>query len=442
MCYALCEKTMNKKTLAVIIFLAVVISSVVFLNLGKTKIKSYYAGDAIEYNGQLVITSANTGFLELFKFQAGQLTNVVKLPALVDGQVQSNTYNDALFNIEDERLYVYASSGSTLYKYDFSDLANLYLVKSSRDTTWDWLGHLTKVNNQIATAGSKAVKVWNYDLQVVDSYRLSNATYPYNIRLDERGRFIFNIRDSVLEVFDRNFRSITRTIVLANNAAGGNKQLYFDAPANLLYVLDDASLKKFGVDGRLYKSLRHDSQFGYDVVAARDENYIYIANGTSVAKLDKHNLKFVNAFENRDLPIPNSWAMGLKNVPTRRGEVVVVFNNSNILVLDKNLRRFASIPAVEEDKSVAATGALFLKTNTSGGPVGSAVRVSGGGFGANEAISLSFANTEYTAQSDANGLFSAEVVVPDSAKKLSATDIKAVGKSSGLHYSLGFYINR
>lgn len=419
--------------------MAVMISTLL-LNQAKTRTKSYYSGDAIEYNGQLVITSANSGFLELFKFQGGQLTNVVKLPALVDGQVQSSTYNDALFNIEDGRLYVYASSGSTLYKYDFSDLSDLRLIKSSRDTTWDWLGHLTKINNQIATAGSKAVKIWNSDLQVVDSYRLANAKYPYNIRLDDRQRFIFNISDSVLQIFDRDFRQVVRDVNLANKPGGGNQQLYFDSAANMIYVFDDSSLKRFGLDGGLYKTLPHGSKHGYDVVAAAEEGFIYISNGTSVAKLDKRSFKFIQAFENRDLKIPNSWAMGLKTVPTKRGEVLVVFNNSNILVLDKNLRPFASIPSVEPDKAAQAYAPLFLTANTNRGAVGALVTVTGGGFGGSEKISLWFAGVEYTAYSDANGRFSVSIAVPENAKRLEASDIKAIGHQSGQHYSLGFFI--
>jgi hypothetical protein len=433
---------MSKKSLIIMALAVLAIIGIVFLKVSESKTKSFYSGDAIEYNGQLIVATANTGYLELYKFQNSQLVNVVKQAAPVDAQVGSSAYNDALFNIENGRLYVYAASGSTLYKYDFSDLASLPLVNSVRDNTWDWLGHLDKLNGQIVTAGSKSVKLWNQDLQVVDSFAVNNPTNPYNIRLSSDNRFIFNLNGSDLQVFDRGLRQPTRDLTLTTYLAAGNKQVYFDSATGVLFALDDARLTKMNLDGDIYKTLKHDSKFGYDVAPSSDGNYIYISNGTSVAKLNKKDLTFAAGFENRDLHIANSWAMGLKLVPTARGEVLVVFNNSNILVLDKNLKPLVMTLATEADTGSQTYQNLSLKANTNHGIIGSQVMISGSGFGVNEPVNLMFAGMVYQAQADANGSFSTTIMVPASAANLNGADIKAVGQNSQLSYSLGFFIDK
>ena len=433
---------MNKKRLIAIFLLVAAISTVVFMNFGKTKTKAYYSGDAIEYNGQLVVASANTGYLELFRIDSdNKPVNLAKFQAPVDGQVKSNVYNDVLLNIEDGNLYVYAVSGTTLYKYDFSNLSSLNLVNTVRDTTWDWLGHLDKADGRIMTSGTKAVKIWNYDLQVVDIFKLSNTTNPYNVSLDDRGRYIFNINGSTVEAYDRDFRKITSSFPITVNLTAGNRKLYFDAPANMFYVVDDATLRKISLDGNVYKSINHPSGFSYDVVGSMvDDNYIYSANGRGVAKFNKKDLSLAAHFKSYKFTAPNSWAMGLKVVDTRKGEVVVVFNNSNIVILDKNLKPFATIIATDEDANVKVLEGLSLSADKNSGTVLTNVAVSGTGFGTGETVSIVCSGVETRAKADDQGRFSATITIPATAKDKTGVDIKATGLQTSLTYSMGFRI--
>ncbi len=430
---------MNKKFL---LWALVIISLVIgglFMNYGFTKTKAYYSGDAIEYNGKLVIASANTGSLEIFKFVDGKLANVVKQPAPVDGQVRSSTYNDVLFNIEEGSLYVYATSGSTIYKYDFSDLSKIVLVNSSRDNTWDWLGHLDKVNGRIVTSGSKTVKLWNTDLQVVDSFKIFNQTNPYNVRVDSDNLFIFSLNGSKLQVFDRDFRSITRELTVNVNVVTGNKQLYSED--NMLYVIDDQALLKMNTTGDIFRTLKHDSKFGYDVVASNDGRSLYVSNGATVTKVNKNDFKVLNKFTNNQSKMANSWAMGLKQVSTNKGEVLVVFNNSNILVLDKNLLAYATVLSTEDESFTLSGETMSITASKSAGAPLSEITVSGSGFGSNEDINLSFGQSNYQTKADGNGRFSAVVTVPTGFKNLSRLDIKALGVISGRSYSMAFTVD-
>jgi len=435
---------MKAKTLIIFSVLVIALSIFGVWHFGQSKTKSYYSGDAIEYHGQLIIASANTGFLEIFKFVNGKLVNVIKRAAPVDAQVRSSAYNDVLLNQENDNLFVYAASGSTVYKYDFSDLQNLPLANSRRDTTWDWFGHLAWVNGRLMTAGSRAVKFWNPDLEVVDSFNLVNSTNPYNIVPAGNDRWLFNLTGSQVDLFGLSARQISRSLPVNVNLATGNKRVYFDAPANLLYVADDAALKKMSLTGDLYKTLAHSSQFGYDVVASSDEpDNLYFSNGYGVTKVSKIDFKRLASFDNDQLAWPNSWAMGLKLVDTVKGEVVVVFNNSNILVLDKNLLPYATAAATEEETGAAtANESLFLRLDVNNGYVGNQVAVSGGGFAANENITLFFGGVQWLTTADASGRFTATVTVPESARNKTGIDLKAIGSKSGLSYSAGFYIKR
>ncbi len=287
--------------------------------------------------------------------------------------------------------------------------------------------------------GSKAVKIWNNDLQVVDSYNVINTTNPYNVRLSVDGRFIFNLHDNVIEIFDRESRSNFRTITLSNHNEKGNKQLYYDNNAQMIYVIDDSAIKRFGLDGGLYKSLAHDSRFGYDVIKSSNAESLYISNGTSIAKISPFDFKIKAAFENRAAKLNTSWAMGLVAVPTPSGDKVVVFNNDTIVLLDSNLKLESKALATDQviDKEVPREAlALFVDKNK--GLALSPVALSGQGYLANETLDIYFADSHYFATTDKSGRFSTTVYVPTITK--SKTDIKVSGQRSLLSYSTSFTI--
>jgi hypothetical protein len=430
---------MNKKFLILSVLFVALMVGVVYMNYASTKTKSYYSGDAIQYHGELVIASANTGSLEVFKFVDGKLANVVKQPAPVDGQVRSSTYNDVLFNIEEGSLYIYASSGSTLYKYDFSNLETISLVNSSRDNTWDWLGGLDLINGRIVTSGSKAIKLWNTDLQVVDSYKFYNQTNPYNVRLGADGNFIYSANGSKIQIFDRDFRSVVRELDINANISTGNRKLYNED--NLLYVMDDQALTKMSTTGDVFRTIKHDSKFGYDVVPSKDGRSLYASYGSTVIKINKNDFSSLAKFTDSKLKVANSWAMGLKLVPTIKGEVLVVFNSSNILVLDNGLRPYAMVLATEDEGYTQPSESMSIKTSKNAGAPLSEIMVSGSGFGSNEDMTVSFAGTNYQTKADSKGNFSAAVIVPSGFKDLSRVDIKASGLISGRNYSMAFTID-
>ncbi len=405
---------------------------------GSSKVKSYYSGDAIFHQGKTLVMTTNTGKLEIFRADGAQLNRITTAYPIRSG---SDTFNTATFSEENGRLYVYAASANTLYKYDAENPSRLGLVSTVKDNSWDWIGRIDMVNGKLVTIGSKGVKIWNSDMQVVDSYNVVNTTNPYNIRLSDDGRFIFNLTDNSIRIFDRDSRTYFRTIRLNNSSNKGNKQLSFDDNSNMLYVIDDNSYKRFGLDGSLYKSLKHDSKLGYDAVLSADPAYIYLTNGTSIVKIRQADLYFDAGFENKGAKLVGGWAMGLKRIDTPEGEKVVVFNSTNILVLDSKLKLQSRADATETTvETEIAPESLALGIDKNRAAPMSIVSLHGQGYFANEPLDIYFADRHYTDVTDSQGRFKKDLYVPTIKDPI--TDIKVIGQRSKLSYSINFYIEQ
>lgn len=434
---------MNRKGIFKI--LAIVVLSFMFVNLvGQSKTKAYYSGHALAYNNNIFITSTNTGYLEVFKYEPGKtdLKNIIKLKPVQESGMISTDFNSAVLSEEGGQLYVYASSGNRLYKYLINN-DEAFLANKTIDNTWDWYGRLDKVGGKVVSLGTKTVKIWNSDLQAIDSYKISNASNPHNLRLSTDGKFIFNIKGSELSIFDRTSRRIVKTINLYSSNVSGNRRLAYDEAANMIYVIDDGALNQFSTDGDIYKSLRHDSGFGYDSVLSADNQFIYVSNGSSIAKLKKSNFKFVTALENIDLGIANSWAMGINRVDTSLGEYLVVFNNSNILLLNPNMKFTASYKSIEQDNQpsiIKPKENLSISLDKMNGAAYSNVMVSGGGYWPNEELEIWIGDKNYQSFTDEYGRYVKTVTVP--ATKADRIDIKALGKNSKLSYSISFKVDQ
>ncbi|MFH1413165.1 MAG: hypothetical protein ABIG10_04060 [bacterium] len=420
--------------------LAIVLAGVI-ISTGTAKTKSYYSGDAINYNGQILIATTNTGSLEIFKLDNNELKLITKFRP---EDIKWNIFYDAMFDQENGRLYLYVTSGRYLYKYDATNPDNMILRKQIKDNSWDWFGALDKVDGRLATKGTKFIKIWNSDLQVIDSFRFVNKENPYNIRFGYNHNYIFNIINNKLQIFDRKEREIVRNLDLKYSQETGNRQLHADSLDNMLYVVDDEGLKKFGLFGGFYKILKHNSGFGYDVIYSSDSESVYFSNGIGVYKAKKSDLSLITNFDNSEINIANSWAMGLKRIQADFGEIIVVFNNSNILVLNNELKPIAKAIATEEDTEFKISE-LWLNVDKNNAYVGQVITVNGGGFIANEDLKISLEKRIIEAKTDNNGTFSAIIRVPeiifrkeDSIRK----DIKVVGQKSGLSYSIAITIDK
>jgi len=417
----------------------------------KSRVKSYHSGSATYYNDYIIVATTNSGLLEIFKIdQAGNLQKFVNLKSYDQRFGTEKDFYDVALRVENGRLYAYAVDGRALYKYDVSDLKKAQRINRIEDASWDWFGSLTVISGKISTIGSRGVKLWNNDLVVVDSYPIINKgikTNNYNISPAGSDKFIFNVFDNKISIFDRENRAALTTVPLAFNWGSDwyKRSVYNDKIDNAIYVVDDQAVKKINFNGEIEKSFRHTGPLGYDVVASADNAHVYFSDGIGIVKLRKEDLRVVDYAYTTSLGAGNGWAMGLQTVRTDNGEKLVVFNGTSIIVLDANLNplksadgQIAFTAATIEDPFPEITEALFLGIDKNRAPAGSKVILHGGGFGKDESLIIDFAGTQSFVEAGFDGRFSKELTVPSS--KLGPVDIKVSGMSTAYTYSLGFKI--
>jgi len=345
-----------KKVLLALLIIIVVVGTTTLP--AKTKVRAYYSGDAIIYNDVVVTGSANSESLEVFKLEGQKLVKFVDIKPYNSRFGTYDSFFDLKFNQEDGRLYVYAISGYSLYKYDISDLSSPSLVKISTNSYWEWYSRVDKFGNDIVTISARGVKVFNRNMDIVDSYDIKNDI-PYNISSGGSSQYIFNITKDQINVFDRSARKVTKNINVDYRSASGNRSLYFDSYDQMIYVVDDYSAKKFDLNGALKSTFDHSGNPGYDVASSNNE-YIYFSNGLGVVKLEKSNTKLLASQVTGGIAGTEGWAMGLKVVANSTGDKVVVFNNSSILVLNDKLNKLAYARAGEDTRPEVKEN-LFLR---------------------------------------------------------------------------------
>lgn len=426
---------MKKIILFVLIPLLAVLA---FIPSGQSKTKSYYSGDAVSFNDDLYVSSANSGSLEILKLEANDLRLISSSKVFDPRFNRYDEFFDSKLVVENNHLYVYAISGFSLYKYEIVNDKSLVLIQEQKNTYWEWYNRVDKFGDNIITVSAKGVKIWNKDLQVIDSFNVTNLKTPYNIRSNNNLN-ILDVQDNHLTVFNRDSRTSSVSIPLNYKDKVGNRQAYQDE-YNDLYVVDDYYAKKFNAKGKLLASFKHIDQPGFDISASPVTNYIYFSNGSGVVKLNKDSLEEVTYAWTGGLGGPRGWAMGLKTVYAN-GDKVVVFNNSNILVLNSNLKKIASYTATAEELEYS-TENLYLNLNHNSGLALATVELNGGGYFPNEKLLINFGGVETNTKADNRGRFQVNLTIPEISATINngATDIKVVGQDSKLSYSISFRV--
>lgn len=424
-----------KKWIIAAVAIVTVASLFLLVTPGKTRTKSYYSGDALAFNNQVYVATTNTGSLEVFKLDGKTLGLVAKIKPY---NARFNNYGeffDTKLVSENGHLYAYAVSNYTIYKYEVAG-NKLTEVLTNTNTYWEWYNRIDKFGSNIVTVSAKGVKVFNSDLQTIVAYDFKNQEAPYN--LSGNDNFYLNVDEanSKIEVYDLESRSIIKTIPLNFKFDKGNRRAVLDASSDI-FVVDDYYAKKFDLSGKLLASYKHLDYQGFDIAVSNNTDSVYFSNGVGVVKLDQ-NLKEKDFAWTGNLGGYAGWAMGLKTVYAD-GDKVVVFNNSNILILDANLKKVASVSASEQDDTKNPTENLFLNVDKGTAAVNSDIALSGGGFLANEELTIKFADQKaITVKADSRGRFTTIIKVPTLTK--GGYDIRVDGTSSKLHYSIAFKV--
>ncbi len=435
-----------KKTTIISVVALSLLALFFLLTPGKTRLKSYYSGDAISYNRHLYIASTNTGSLEIFKasdtLEPILIAKVKNYNSRFHAQEE---FSSAKFAIEGSGLYVYAVSGYTLAKYQLIN-DHISLVKEVKNTYWEWYNKVDIFGSDLVTISAQGITIYNRNLETIVKHDFANPQAPDNITSTHPDYYLsINNETQRIEVYDKASRTIKVQIPINLKYDNGNRQAYQDRAGNI-YVVDDYYTKKFNLNGQLITSFRHLDYQGFAVTASPLNGDIYFSNGVGVVKLDSNLAELGYIYTNNLTELgPNSgaWAMGLK-VVNNNGDKVVVFNNSNILILDGNnfkqssYRTLGVIKAKEEADLVPLQN-LYLNLDKPRATINASVLVSGGGYIPFEQIQLSFADESVTIISaDASGSFSTITTIPSI--NPGYYDFKAQGLLSGLHYSTSFQV--
>lgn len=436
-------KSMWRNKIVKIIFLAVlmaiIVTPLIFIKLGQTKIQPYYSGDAINYNNQLIVATANTGNLEVFRLSGKNLERLVKVKIYNQAYNTYEDYSDVKLSVENGNLYVYAVSQYTVFKYDFSDLSRLTLITKDKNTYWNWYYRIDRFGDNFGLVGKKGVDILNANFQIINSYNFT-PTEKYGLRSNNSNQFLFGITDGQIQIYDREQRTTIKNIPLNFSSSETHHKVYFDSVDSSLYAIDDYYAKKFSLDGQLLASYRHADSAGFDAESTYGNPAIYFSNGLGVIKLDKENFKLTDYVYTTNLGAPQGWAMGLQLVTVAGQDRLVLFNATSILVLNDNLKLLASVQAEEVSETPIAHEALYLNYDHGLGTPGATIKLNGGGYWSNENVKIRMGEAILaTVPTDRNGRFETNLILPN--LRPQRIDFKVDGVDSGLTYSISFQIN-
>ncbi len=429
---------MKKKIVGLL--LVAIAAVLCFVSAGRTNYKAYYSGDAVNYQGNLIIASTDSGSLELFKLEGSTLFRVTKFKAMNSPLDKTDDFSSVKLNVENGRLYAYATSAYTLYKYDVSNLSRPFVYAKQKNTYYEWYKRVDKFGGNIVTVSDKNVRIWKSDaanLDVIDSYKIENDVAS-SVRFDASGNYIITInKDNTVRIFNTKTRSVVASFPVNYRGSDNQRKTYFDPIAKELYVFDDYYLKRFDINGKLLVSYPNSAAKGYAVEPTGSYAYVYAVNGDSILKLSKENLKSGLKVSANQVS-SNGFAMGVKYVDIDGDDQVVVFNGGSIAVLDSSLNKVASIKAIEIAEQPEVKEALVLAFDHYTATPGAKVILNGAGYLPEEELSISFGGTITKAKADSNGRFKETLVVPTANKEI--VDVKVDGLTSKLTYSVTFKI--
>lgn len=434
-------KTLNDRRILVIVGIIVVLAAIAWYFLSADTVqgrqRSYYHGDAINFNDRIVFGTTNQGAAEIFTLENGRIVRHAAFRSFHAVYSKVDNYYDLCWSEEAGRLYLYLVDGRRIYKYDATDLNDLRLLKEVKDNSWDWFMSVGRYGDRIVTTGPKGAKVFDKELTVIDNHPV-NTLGQGNTALTTDQKFLVALEDGLLTIWNARFHGIAATAEITANTKAARAP-YIDNLEGAIYVVDDESLKRYDLDGRVTDLFYHISDIGYAAAGFAGSRYVYFSDGIGVVKMDKSTFEPVDWSYTTELARPEGWAMGLNVVPGAGGETVIVYNNSSIIAFDQNLDLIDDYEATGEEYGPMET--LSLRTDIPSAPSGTYIRLTGTGWGEAEELAVYFNGQRTFARADSGGRIDLDLLVPEKqTDKPLYTDIKVDGRKTKLTYSVSFTI--
>lgn len=402
----------------------------------KGKTNSYHNGDALYYNGAVYLATANSGMAELFKIENNTITKVAQIKPTIKNS-NGDGFVDAVLNVEQRGLFLFLADDKYVYKYDINNPNDPVLFKRSNDETGGGFIGLGKMDNKVYSISVKGIKIWDDDMLVFYNAGLTNSL-PHNLKFSKKGNFIFNINNNKLEIYDAYSQALISVFDI-NADDNHERNIFNDETDGTIYLVDDLAVKQFDFAGKLIKSFKHTSNQGYDIAYTAGDDYLYFSDGIGIVKLRKSDLRPMNWIYAKNFGEAGGWATGLKVVRDNYGEKIIVFNNSNITVLNQDLKKVGSIKMPNDAATFIIEENLSITLDSRIATSGSVIMISGQGFDPSENLSIYLADKKIVSIiADANGRFLKNMTIPQI--KPGKMDIRVTGESSGKSYSTGFQV--
>jgi len=397
--------------------------------------KEYRSGQVITINNKNYLIASNKEFAEILEITAdNKLTQVSEVHGI--SKIEDLYAGQAM-----DKYYLIVATGQYLYRYDISNpkapkiefRRDLYVFKRGQFKIGS-INIIAGNKDYLFGAGSNGVRSFLKDNLFFN--KIYTFDKSYGLAADDKNLYV--ITETKGLIFD---------IVSGNKLAEVNlenkdkmvRSPYFDNSGNA-YFPSDRGLVKINALNQEVKSyinpVPKTENYSYGVTVSLSGN-VYYVNGHGITSLDK-NFKKVFFFNTSRVSFgAESWAVGLTAAKIGNTEIVVDFNKSSILLLDKNLKVLSQY----KYKKLYAddiTQNLKITASTNWGSYGQNINLKLYGFWPNETVAVTFGKNIYSIKVDNQGYASTDIAVPYQASKIS--NIQAVGDDSKLSYQTSFVV--
>ena len=401
-----------------------------------TENREYRFGQVVAIDGKNYLVASDKEFAEILEITADNKLYQVS-------EVHGADKIEALTIQQDiKKTYLIIASGRYLYRYDISDPSapkiefrrDLYITQRGQFKIGS-LYTLAAGQGLIFGGGANGVRSFLPDNLFVNKIYTFDKSYG----LAADNKFLYVITADKGLVFDILTGSKLAETDL-ENAAKTTRMPYFDNSGNA-YFPSDRGLVKLNIYSRertvYLNPVAQGDINSYGAVSLPDGN-IYYTNGHGLTRLDKNfnKTKFINTSWQERFGA-NSWAVSLAAVKIGARGMIINFNKSSILLLDKDLKALAQY---KYKKSYPDSFSLDLKITASANQAspGQAINLKLYGFWPNELVTVTFGLNKYSIKVDNQGYASTDVTVPYQASRTSL--IQAVGDDSKFSYQTSFMV--
>lgn len=427
------NKTIQKVTAVSLNFVLILGSFLVAANILAEPDKEYRFGQIIIINDKNYLIASNKEFAEIIEINAdNKLTQISEVHG---SEAVTDLYADRYLN----KYFLVTATGRYLYRYDISDpkapkiefRRDLYTFRRGQFRIGS-INVLAGNKDYLFGAGSNGVRSFFKDNLFV--YKIYTFDKSYGLAADDKNLYV--ITETKGLIFNIASGKKTAEVDLENKDKL-NRTPYFDNLANA-YFPSDRGLVKINTANHETKSYLNPvpktENFSYGTAVLPD-GAIYYVNGHGIAMLDKNlnKIKFFNTSKSNLYGV-NSWAVGITAGKIGTREIIMDFNKSSILLLDKSLKVLSQYK-YKKSYSDNITQDLKITASAYRASAGQKINLKLYGFWPSETVAVTFGGNSYSIKVDNQGYASTDLIVPDK-----ASVIQAVGNDSKFSYQVSFMV--